>query len=524
MQEADFVIVGSGINGLVCAAMLARSGRRVVLVERNDRIGGCLRTEELIEPGFRHDVLATWFPLFQTSPAWTELEQTLRAHCVELVSVEKPTAAVLPDNSAFVLTRDRARNVAAMNARHGGDGDAYAASLKWVEETADLSFGLLGRQLRQPEVARLLVKGLWRHGVGGIVDYFGRALESCRGWLEPSIANPAVRACLASWVLHVGLTPESSLSGHYARIVAMTLEQVGMPVVRGGNQVLLDAFAKIIAAHGGMLMTSADADRVITSSGRATGVVLADGATLRAREGIICSVTPTQLYGRLLRDVQVPQRVRDAASRFRYGLGDMQIHIALREPPAWTNGELAEVALVHVTDGLDGISQACNEGTRGLLPAASTIAVGQPHVVDPSRAPEGKGILWIQVLDVPRRICGDAAGAVQLEDTQWSPGLREAFADRIVYRLGRYIGNLERATIGRRVFSPADLESLNVNLVGGDPYGGFCGLEQSFLWRPGIGTRNDETPIKSLYHIGASTHPGPGLGGISGFLTANRLT
>ena len=76
----------------------------------------------------------------------------------------------------------------------------------------------------------------------------------------------------------------------------------------------------------------------------------------------------------------------------------------------------------------------------------------------------------------------------------------------------------------RRCYSPADLEAMNVNLVGGDPYGGYCGVDQFFLWRPLRSTANHETPVKRLYHIGASTHPGPGLGGGSGFLLANALT
>ncbi|MEX2126007.1 MAG: hypothetical protein WD795_19105 [Woeseia sp.] len=93
--------------------------------------------------------------------------------------------------------------------------------------------------------------------------------------------------------------------------------------------------------------------------------------------------------------------------------------------------------------------------------------------------------MWIQILDVPRNVEGDAAAEIAVRsDGQWTTGMREEFADRIIERLRRHITNLDSATIGREVLSPADLESLNINLVGGDPYGGFCGLEQSFLWRP----------------------------------------
>lgn len=87
-----------------------------------------------------------------------------------------------------------------------------------------------------------------------------------------------------------------------------------------------------------------------------------------------------------------------------------------------------------------------------------------------------------------------------------------------------HLPDLDSSTVGRRVYSPADLESLNVNLVGGDPYSGACTLDQFLLWRPLGATKNHTAPVRDLYHIGASTHPGPGLGGVSGYLVARHLT
>ena len=101
--------------------------------------------------------------------------------------------------------------------------------------------------------------------------------------------------------------------------------------------------------------------------------------------------------------------------------------------------------------------------------------------------------------------------------------MREAYADRIEAILMAHIDGFAESIIGRRAYSPADLETMNINLVGGDPYGGFCGLDQSFLWRPFKSSVNHRTHVPRLYHIGASTHPGPGLGGGSGFLLANVL-
>jgi phytoene dehydrogenase-like protein len=206
----------------------------------------------------------------------------------------------------------------------------------------------------------------------------------------------------------------------------------------------------------------------------------------------------------------------------------MQIHLALREPPAWKGpraAELARTPIVHVTPGLDGVSRAVNEAERGLLPAEATIVCGQPCALDPGRAPQNGWVIWIQLQELPAgTVKGDAAGELDTGAGDWTETLREAYADRIVHRLAGSIENLERATIGRAVLSPADIERENVNLVRGDIYGGSCALDQNLLWRPFPEAPGHRTPIDGLWHIGASTHPGPGLGAGSGYLVYKELT
>jgi phytoene dehydrogenase-like protein len=262
---------------------------------------------------------------------------------------------------------------------------------------------------------------------------------------------------------------------------------------------------------------------LLDSTGAARGVKLADGSEIAATRGVIASVTPNQLYERLLPGGKRGEVAEELAG-YRYGKGNMQIHYALKSPPKWRDPELGQVALLHLTPGLDGVSKAANEAERGMLPAEPTICVGQPTALDPSRAPEGAAILWLQLPEAPRFIKGDAAGEIAApEDGRWSEAIREAFADRVEARLAHHIEGFRDLVIARKAYSPADLEALNVNLIGGDPYGGACGIDQFFLWRPLPGSVNHKTNVPRLYHIGASTHPGPGLGGGSGFLIAKAL-
>jgi phytoene dehydrogenase-like protein len=133
-------------------------------------------------------------------------------------------------------------------------------------------------------------------------------------------------------------------------------------------------------------------------------------------------------------------------------------------------------------------------------------------------------MLWIQLQELPRVVRGDAASMIAAPaDGRWGPEIAAAYAERILARLRRHIRNLDEATVGMTILSPADLEAANINLVGGDPYSGSCSIDQFHLFRPLAGGRNHRTVIKRLWHIGASTHPGPGLGGMSGHLAAQDI-
>lgn len=522
-DETDIVIVGSGINALVAAALLAKRGKSVRVLERNDRLGGCIRSDEITDPGFIHDVMAATWVLFITSPAFGELGEDLARHGLEFCHSDRPTGVLLPDGSSLVLTQDRAANVAQFEEIVSGDGAAHKAQVEYVEQNAELLFGLLGGRLASRATAKLIGRHAWKMGIRDLRAMAGDALISSRSWLETRFQSELVRALFAPWCLHAGLGPENAFSGEMTKIIAFALEAAGAPIVKGGGQVAVDAFRDLIEEHGGEIETSSDVEKVIVTGDRATGVRLADGRTFKAGSAVLCSVAPGQLYERLLSQDEAGQK-RGQAQQYRHGKGNFQLHYALDGPPDWGDPDLASVALLHLTPGLDGVSRAVNEAERGLLPAEPTICVGQPHALDPSRCPDGKAILWLQMPEAPRHIKGDALGQIDgPDDGKWTPDIREAFADRIETRLRAQIRNFDAIKRTRAVLSPADLEDLNINLVGGDPYGGSATVDQFFLWRPFADSVNHRTHVKGLYHIGASTHPGPGLGGGSGFLAAGAV-
>ena len=517
MATFDHLIIGSGINALVAAAMLSRKGDKVLVVEREDRIGGCMRTEEITLPGYHHDVMAATFVLFLTGPAHEALGDDLAKHGLEFCHSPHPTAVLRPDGSSLVFSTDRAANVMAFNAQGAGDGDQHAADVGRVEKDADFLFALLGQPLWSRKTATLLAKQAWKRGLNDLKTWFGEALEPTRGWLETRYDSAAVQALWAPWVLHVGLTPEATYSGQMTRVIAFALEAAGAPVVKGGSGQAAAAFRSLIEANGGVIRTGVEARSIMVSGGKVHGIETTADEQIYA-DNVIASTAPGQLYDTLLDDVHRPETPK----KYRHGRGNFQLHYALDGPVRWKTPGLEDVALIHLADGIDSVSRSCNEAERGMLPATPTICVGQPHRLDPSRCPEGKAILWLQIPDAPSVIKGDAAGKIDTVP-EWSEAMREAYADRIEEILADHIEDFDSLKLARRAYSPADLEALNVNLVGGDPYGGACALDQFFVWRPFAAQVNNATPIKGLYHIGASTHPGPGLGGGSGLNVARGL-
>lgn len=516
----DAIVIGSGHNGLVAAAYLARAGWRVAVLERSATAGGCVATEELTEPGFRHDTLSSWHPLFHLSAAYAELGGELAAHGLDYANTEATVAASALDDGQVVLTdRDPELTAAGFTA---GDRAAYLTAYHGFGARAQAVGALMGSELHSLGGARLAL-GLGRDLRGrGSLAFGAELLRSARSWLRRDFNGREPSDLLAPWVLHTGLSPDGAGSGFQALAIAAALHQVGLPVVRGGSDGFVRAFTRLIECHGGEIVCGTEAQRIVVRGGRAVAVIAGD-RELPARRAVIANVTPPQLYGRLLDQAAGTSTAREQAARYRFNpRAGMQIHLALSEPPRWRDARLAAVPIVHLTGGLDAVSLACMQAVCGLLPERPTIVCGQPTVLDPTRAPGGAAIIWIQLQEVPHRPRGDAAGEIDVGDGEWTEALTDAYVRRILARLSEHMENLDQALIGCAALAPPELERRNCNLVGGDIYAGDAELDQSYLWRPLPGYGSHATPIAGLYHCGAGTFPGPGLNAASG-RTAARL-
>lgn len=233
MAEYDAVLVGSGINSLVAGAMLARDGWNVCVLERNDYLGGGIKTAEITEPGFHHDVFSGWHPLFLGAAAYQALKDDLLSRGLEYLNTDQPTASVFPDGASSFLTTSHEENVAEFDRYARGDGGAWERAVGGFMPNADLSFGVIGTELWSPSGIVLALQAYRRMGSSGLLRFAGESLSTCRDWLSNNFRSREVHGLLAPWVLHTGLGPDAVASGFMTQVISVALQAGGMPVPKG---------------------------------------------------------------------------------------------------------------------------------------------------------------------------------------------------------------------------------------------------------------------------------------------------
>ena len=520
VARADVVVIGGGHNGLVCAALLARAGREVVVVERSAAIGGATVSAELTRPGVVHDVLATNVGAFAAGPVHAELGDDLRRHGLEFSVNPNAFASAFPDARALRVGGGLERTLAELEANDPADVAGWRELADLFRAAAPTIFGGLAQPAPSLGWARL-ARSAWRElGAGRALELLQLLASSPRDFGDSYLHSREAKALLAAWALHGDFGPDQSAGTLLPFLETFADMEYGMALVRGGIGNLPRALAAVVDEAGGRVVTGAEATAIAVVRGRAQAVELAGGERIAAPTVVAC-VGPRALYGGLLRDAPLPDAVRRAAGRFRYGPGTVMVHLALSGPVPWAAGDdLASYGYVHVGPYVEEMAGAYTEARNGLLPSDPLLVVGQPTAADPSRAPGGEHVLWVQVRAVPAEIRGDAAGDIAA--TSWDEAI-EPYADRVLAKLERYAPGVGGLVLDRAALSPLDIEARDSNLVGGDNGAGSGLIAHNLVFRPLPGWSRHRTPVRGVYHTGASTWPGPGVTGMPGKLAAERV-
>lgn len=258
-------------------------------------------------------------------------------------------------------------------------------------------------------------KSLRANGVGGSLDLARFLAMSPRDWLDETFESDHLKATLAAWGMHLGFAPDIAGGAVFPDLEAMAGQAFGMVLGKGGADTMITALLGLIQANGGKVTCNAPVARILHDGGQAIGVELANGETLRARRAVIANVAPSALI-RMTGGTGTP-RYDTAMRRYRHAPGTMMIHLATNALPDWAAGrEIRRFAYVHLAPSMDQMARTYAQARAGLLPDEPVIVVGQPTVVDPTRAPTGKHVLWLQVRMAPGRIAGDAAREIAATD------------------------------------------------------------------------------------------------------------
>lgn len=465
-------IIGSGPNGLAAAIVLAQAGLGVDVYEAQPEPGGAARSLPLTLPEFLHDFGSAVHPLAAGSPFFASLP--LDNYSLEWIHGDAPLAHPLDDGTAVVLERkldDAAREL-------GADGKSWRNLIEpiaahWAEFAADA----LGPVLRVP------------HHPLRMARFAIHAFTPAQLLARNAFTGHRARALFAGLAGHSFLSFDQPLSSAVALLLGASAHAVGWPIPRGGASAIPSALIKHLEALGGKVHTS---HRIDAEEFRSIAGETRSGGAL-----ILCDTSPAQLLS--LAGNSLAPGDRRILSSFQQGPGAFKVDFALSEPVPWRAPACRRAITVHIGGTFEEIAASEHAVVQGRVSERPFVLAAQPTLFDPSRAPAGKHVLWAYC-HVPNGSTVDMTERIEAQIERFAPGFRDC-------------------VLARHVSSPATLESMDANLIGGDISGGALSLRQ-FLFRPSL--RNYATSNPNLYLCSASTPPGGGVHGMCGYHAAKH--
>ena len=518
----DVIIIGAGHNGLVTAAYLSRAGRKVLVLESRELVGGCAVTEE-IWPGYKVSTASYLSSLLQEKVV-RDLELARFGYRVD--AKDPAFFSPFPDGRHFFMWQDRAKTLAEISKFSKRDAEAYPKYEDHLERLAQVAESLLlttppdfpphgaGDFIEYLKLAGRL-RGLTKSEIVGLVKIF---TQSASDFLDAWFESEQVKVTLATdGVIGANGGPRSPGTAYillHHCMGGVNGHRGLWGFVRGGMGAVSNAIADSARSKGAVIRTNSPVQKILVREGRARGVVLASGEEI-AGKLVASNLDPKKTFLGLLNGTDLEAEFLDGIRKFRSEGTSLKMNLALRGLPQFTafpeTPGPQHRATMHICPSVEYIEHAWDDAKYGRPSKSPLIEMTIPTMYDPSLAPEGHHIMGIFLQYAP----------YTLAESTWDEQ-REPYAERILDVIEEYCPNIRKLVVERQTLTPLDLER-RFSITGGNIFHGEMALDQMFVLRPVAGWARYRTPIKGLYLCGSGAHPGGGVMGAPGHNAAREM-
>jgi phytoene dehydrogenase-like protein len=504
--SCDVAVIGGGPNGLIAAAYLAKAGLEVILLERRYETGGGLATEEIMFPGYYANTHATYHMMVDYLPVLADFD--LSVHALQFVKPHRQTGMIFKDGTSLIISNKIQETANQLLKFSREDSKSFETSIRLFSEMVD---EILAPGTYYPPIPPLdLVVKMERTEIGKRVSEISE--QSPIEIVERMFKHDKIRALFLYVSCMWGLHPNETGLGFLVPLL-MTRCAMNKCICLGGSHKFGSSLAREIIKNGGMILENAEVAKILMEDGKAAGVELHDGITVRAK-AVMSSLDPQATFLDLVREDNLPGDLVEAARGWRWEKTSFfTTHVALNEPVKYdTRDRNIDSTFMNVL-GIDGmedvvrLADSAHEGNLGVIAGHSTVET----LWDSSLALPGKHTAFFQML-VP----GSIEGGWENE--------REAVEERVIEKWSEYAGNIDENNILIKTSeTPADIERRIPCMKNGSiKHGEYSALQMGYF-RPNDLCSTSRTPIEGLYVCGASTYPGGLILGGPGYIAANKV-